>query len=419
MGFKQFLKEEVGPLDHLFRPQQLLLSGGGFGHLANVYDNKQFSFGDLKQLISDSLKGKLEYAKLKTDGQNLMFTWKDGELRMARNKGHLKNFGENAMTAEQLANKFKGRGGLEYAYNEAVKDLYTAISKLSDKQREKIFGNGRKFMSVEVMHVDSENVVHYGNNQLRFHGTREHDIDGNVIGDEKKDADILSGMIKQIQQSKQETYTISNLQDANLPEVPDFASQRSKYVGELEKLKKRYKLSDTDTLGDYIKAHFSSIMKKMKVEDDQLLNRWANGDKSYSVAMIKKNHEGKQLANILAVDKNIAKEFKNAMLPFEHLFQNLGATILKNIKDFMVLNPDKTIQKMKKDLDNAVKKLQGASNPKLLDKLKLELDRFEKAGGYDAMFPEEGITFIWKGEFMKYTGVFASHNQLMGMLWQL
>ena len=33
-------------------------------------------------------------------------------------------------------------------------------------------------MSMEVMHVESENVVHYGVNELRFHGTRTYDESG-------------------------------------------------------------------------------------------------------------------------------------------------------------------------------------------------------------------------------------------------
>ena len=409
MGFKQYLKES-----------HFLTEGGAFGHLNNVYDNKQFTFADLKKLITDSLQGKLEYAKLKTDGQNLMFSWIDGELRMARNKGHLKNFGENSMTAEAMANKFKGRGGLEYAYNNAVKDLSNAISKLSDKQRDKIFKNGKKFMSVEVMHVDSENVVHYGSNQLRFHGTREYDESGEAIGEDKKDADVLSGMIKQQDQSKQDTYTISNLQNANLPVVPDFKGQQSKFHGGLSKLQSKHKIKDNESLGKYIEAHFLGLMKKIGVEDDkQLLNRLAHGDKSYKIPMIKKTYEGEQLKKVLELDKVSGQEYKNATIPFENLFQQLGATVLSNIKDFMVLNPDKTIRKMKDDLESAVKKISASKDPKVMKKFKMEMERFEKAGGYDALFPEEGITFIWNGEFMKYTGTFASANQLLGMLWTL
>lgn len=52
----------------------LLQEGGGYGHLANLFDDVNFTFGDLKQAIKDSLSGNLEYVRLKTDGQNILFT---------------------------------------------------------------------------------------------------------------------------------------------------------------------------------------------------------------------------------------------------------------------------------------------------------------------------------------------------------
>lgn len=405
MSFKSFLKREQ------------LNEGGAFGHLDNVFDNRSFTFKDLKDIISDSLSGNLEYVKLKTDGQNLMFTWKDGEMRMARNKTDLKNFGENAMTAGQLANKFKGRGGLEFAYNNAVIDLTKALSKLTEKQRQKIFKNGKKFMSIEVMHVDSENVVHYGSNQIRFHGTREYDVEGNAIGEEKKDADILAGMIRQVQAEKQDTFTISNLQNVALPKVPNFSQQVSSFTNQLSKIQKKYKLNDANTIGDYMEAFFQEKLGDIK--NERLLRRLAHQDKSYKATDMKKDFEGAELEKVKEIDKNSAKLGKEAQLPLEYLILRLGATVLSNVKEFMVLNPDKSTRKVKDDLDKAVSAIEKSGKTELLPKLKLELERLKQAGGVDAVFPEEGITFIWKDNFMKLTGTFAPVNQIMGLLWRI
>ncbi len=40
----------------------------------------------------------------------------------------------------------------------------------------------------------------------------------------------------------------------------------------------------------------------------------------------------------------------------------------------------------------------------------MELERFEKGGGVKMISPEEGITFLYKGEFIKLTGQFASQK---------
>ena len=44
--------------------------------------------------------------------QNFMERWK---ISSGRNKGHLKNKGENALDIKGVSDKFQGRGGLSFA----------------------------------------------------------------------------------------------------------------------------------------------------------------------------------------------------------------------------------------------------------------------------------------------------------------
>ena len=110
--------------------------GGAYGHLSHPFDDKNMTFGDMKQLVDLALQGKLEYVREKTDGQNIMVTWKDGKLRAARNKGHIKNAGKNSLTASGIKDMFAGRGDIEDAFFFAMKDLGKAIGKLNKKQRD-------------------------------------------------------------------------------------------------------------------------------------------------------------------------------------------------------------------------------------------------------------------------------------------
>ena len=53
------------------------------GHMSHPFDDRDLTFGDLKEMIRRSLAGELNVEKEvteKLDGQNLMFSWKDGEL---------------------------------------------------------------------------------------------------------------------------------------------------------------------------------------------------------------------------------------------------------------------------------------------------------------------------------------------------
>ena len=68
--------------------------------MSHPFDDKDLTFGDLKKIITLGLSGQLnreDNVTEKTDGQNLMVSWKDGKLIAARNKGHLKNKGETAL----------------------------------------------------------------------------------------------------------------------------------------------------------------------------------------------------------------------------------------------------------------------------------------------------------------------------------
>lgn len=397
----------------------LLNEGGAYGHLTQIWENTSFTFSDLKNIVKKSLAGELDMARLKTDGQNIMFTWKNNQIRFARNKSHLKNFGEDSLTASELSRFFAGRGSLSDAFDNAAIDLQSAVSKLSDSQRESIFKNGKKFMSCEIMYTENENIIHYGVNELRFHGTKEFDENGNEIDDNKKDGDILANMIKKIHQEKQKTFHIKPLEVVNLPKTPDFNNQVKKYVSMIDKVKSRFKLNDNSTINDYVEAYFIDLLNKRNLPyNNSIIDRWANGNKRYKINHMKKDFPD-HFDKLKEIDSNIASYYKDCIQPIERVILQLGVDVLQNITNFMVLDPDKTKKNIKQKLDNAIKEIRSKGGPDMIDKLNKELERLQSIGGVDKIFPEEGITFIYKDGFYKFTGLFAPLNQLINLTWQL
>ena len=110
-----------------------------------------------------------------------------------------------------------------------MKDLSKAVGALSDKQRNKIFGEGSKFMSLEVMWPASENVVNYDITELMFHGSLEYDDSGTVVGQVKDSARILAGMIKQVNQNIQKHYNIKKPNFLTVPKHQDFGKLKDKF----------------------------------------------------------------------------------------------------------------------------------------------------------------------------------------------
>ena len=409
----------------------VLLEGGAYGHMSHPFDDNNLTFSDLKTIIINGLGGQLsreDGVTEKLDGQNLMVCWIDGKLRAARNKGHLKNFGKTAPDTKGVKSIFKGRGNIEKAFVGAMRDLEKSIGSLSDKQKEKIFGNGKRWMNLEVMYPATANVVDYDVAEIVFHGTLEYDESGRPIGQPKDSARMLAGMIKQTNNHIQKMFKIGKPNFLTVPKVQDFGKKKSMYLGKLKKLQSQYSLNDKDTLGEYHESYWreyifnASKQFKVKLKPAQfakLVKRWAYFDKSYKIQEIRKDYQDnpKFLDWILSTDKqDHNKIFKDNIKPFEILFFQVGAEILKNISGYMAVNPNKTIQKMRKEMISAMKDLQKPDKIEKLKKLKLQIEKLQKIGGLKAIVPSEGIVFKYKGKTYKFTGAFAPINQILGSI---
>ena len=412
--------------------RELLLMGGAYGHMSHPFDDNDLTFGDLKNIITLGLGGKLDRedgVTEKLDGQNLMISWIDGELKAARNKGHLKNKGATAPNTNGIKKIFAGRGNVEKAFVNAMKDLSRAIKGLSDKQKEKVFGNGTKWMNLEIMFPATANVVDYDVAEIVFHGTLEYDDSGRPIGQPKDSARMLAGMIKQVNANVQKTFRIGKPNFLTVPKSQDFGKKKSKFLSKLDKFKGDYNLSDSDRLSDYHVMYWQEwIMNGAQqtdypnISNDVLLNltrRWAFFDKSYKIPDIRNDLKDypEFLDWVLSTDKNDhAKIFKQNIQPIETLFFEVGAEILKNISGYMAVNPDRTVQLMKKEVEAALKDLKSGGNPEKLKKLKLQIEKLEAIGGVNAIVPTEGVVFKYKGKVYKFTGAFAPINQILGSL---
>ena len=405
--------------------ESIITEGGAYGHMNHPFDiEMNLTFGDLKTIISNALNGNLEFAREKTDGQALAISWRDDKgLIAARNKGHLKNSGENALDISGVASKFQGRGGLTDAYNFAMKDLTSAIKSLSKAQRDKIFKQGSSFMNLEVIYPTSVNVVPYGQPLLVFHGTMDYDESGVAIGADTSTARTLAGMIKQINKDVQDNYTIQGPPVTQLPKNKNLSSMQGKFNSQLNKLQKEFKLKDSDGVANYHQAWWENWVDKNSPSplDNKtkmgLVKRWAFYDKSFRLDN-KNIKDSKVLDWAKKTDKqDQAKISKDNLRKFEDIFLGVGAEVLSFMSSVLVVNPNKALRDMQKELDKTVKAVQKSGDVKKIEKLRMELERLAAIGGKDKIVPNEGIVFTYKGNTYKLTGAFASLNQILGLMY--
>ena len=412
----------------------LITEGGGAGHLAHPYEDVDLTFQDIENMIQGSLSGNLELAQEKLDGQNLMVSFKDGSLVAARNKGQLKNYGENSLSIDQMKKQFSNRGEIQVAFVEAMRDLDTAIKKLSPQEKAEIFENGKNFISLEVLYPGTANVIPYGAAQLRLHHVKSYDENGNVVGETQEPVKRLQTAIEQQKTQNQKTYQIRATDPATIKPDEDYEGKIAEFTSILEKIRAKYSLKKDDKVSlyfynwwkDYITQNAKNYRYKIPNQVLQLLtSRWAFTDKSTSIKAIRNMINNEDFSNwVVEFDRNgVNDQKKIAGRPVEMLFLKLGARVLKNIENLVTINPDQSVRKIKADLKNAVQQIKtAAATPDYADSkaairfLKRELERIKEIGGMSSIVPTEGLVFTYNGKLYKLTGSFSPINQIIGYL---
>jgi hypothetical protein len=387
--------------------------------MAHPFDDKGLKFGDFKQIINNALQGRLDLessATEKTDGQNLFITW-NKKLLAARNTGDVKRGG---MDAKAVKLKFANRGNIEKAFNYAMRDLAKAIGSLSDKQKKKIFDDGNNWVNMEIMYPASANVIVYDAPYLQFHNVLQYK-NGSAIGAVTDGARTLAGMISQVNQNMQKSFSIIGPKVLKLKPHQDFGAKRPYFVGKLSKLMSKYHMKDSNSFGEYHQAWWENFIDtKFKGIDNitkmGLVKRWAFFDKSFRLDK-KTLPDPAMLEKAKGFDKiNHADQVKKNMFPFETLFFELGAEVLKNVEGFLAANPDKAVQSVRRQVAKAIGDVRKGGDLKKLNRMRAQLAKIEAMGGFKTIIPSEGLVFVYKGNTYKLTGAFAPVNQITGMM---
>jgi hypothetical protein len=398
---------------------ELITEGGAYGHMHHPFDtDMNLTFADLKNIVKKALTGDLELAREKTDGQALAISWVSGRLVAARNKSHLKDKGKGAMTINDLASKFAGRGELTDAYNFAMRDLSVAIGKLSDAQKEKIFKGGSCFMNLEVIYPTSVNVIPYGQPLLVFHGTFEYNLAGDIIGENQQAATILAGMIKQVNGNVQQKYTIQGPPVQKLPQSQTLTNKQGKYFAMISKLQSEFGLKDSDGVADYHQAWWNNYIDKnskglSKDQKEGLIKRWAFNDKGFRIASIEDTALRAWADKIEKTD--LAKISKQNTMKFEEIFLGVGADVLSFMESVLTADPKAATKEIVANLKQTIADIRKGGDQRQIDKLELELKRIQKIGGLKEIVPIEGLVFVYNGNTFKLTGKFAVINQILGI----
>ena len=414
-NFTEFLNEKL-QVNNL---ESFVFEGGAAGHMMHPFDDHSLTFGNFKQIVKSALQGGLDFeeaATEKTDGQNLFATVKDGQAMFARNKGQM----INPLDLNGIIKMFTGHASklVEETYIFAAKDLAEALPALKDQS---MFANGLNFVNMELIYSKNPNVIYYDRDVIQFHGIIETDGEGNQTGKQNVAGDLVKAL-KELKSDVQKTFTIIPPQILKLAKDVNFDDRVGYYEKAINKLRDTYNLSDGDEVKMYheawwrnqIEVNFSDLEPAHK---EGLLLRWAYLDKkTLKLTALKKELTPEQNKAVKDFDGQRNKKYKENILPFENLFLELGADVLKNASNFVAANPDAEKARLHDQIRTEAGKIKKNGDLAQIERVEKELKRLEGIGGIESIIPTEGVVFKFKGKTFKLTGTFAAINQLMGII---
>ncbi len=405
----------------------LISEGGAAGHMAHPYEDDALSFADVKEMVRRGLVGELdaeEPVTEKLDGQNIMFTVRDGRVYFARNKGQVKNKGQNALDVAGIRQMFAGRGNIEKAFTGAAEDLQRAIDALPQEQRDQMFSDGGKFMNVEIILPETQNVIPYGKSVLVFHGSVEYDAEGNETGRSIDDGGTLSDQLTRVNAQQQKTFGIQGPKTISFSDAQTVENKQAlKDIGRrIARLQEIYDLDDNSTIEDYKLKYWEGRLTEItqqtgieftQEEFDGISRRWALGDKSFKVKDIEDPEKKRWFREFEA--KELKREQQKATRPLEHIFLQTGALSLRRVTDLLSANNPEAAAQLKQEVLDTIKNIKETGDADKLAALQIQIERLESVG-IDRMVPSEGMVFIYNGKPYKFTGAFAPVNQILGTL---
>lgn len=404
------LKEYI--INSLYHKTESLLTEGGItGHMSHVIDYSDLTGRDLIELVEDLFNGKIEDITEKVDGMNIQATINNsGEVVFIRNNSDL-NSENGGMTIGDMIAKWKDKPSVAETFVKCGEIITMVFNKVGKK----FFNpspNVKYTVNCECVVTGKTNIIPYVKDNVFFHNIWVYEkIDNKYKNIEvtKKGLDIINKACDGIDKAMLTPKVM-------IDTVKDNTRLITKYTNQIKKI---FNNNLNQTIDDYKYSKFLDIIKNEFINKSNdltriLYNRWFNQDKSVNLREIKKNFDGNELTEFIALDKAGYKDLIfNVNKDLDNLFIEIGNDIIKLTKGLLNSGyEDSVIGELLKDLEEVKDNIYTKDDIDLKNKLIRQLDRI----GHNDISSAEGIVFTYKNKLMKITGTFAPLNQILGTL---
>lgn len=426
--------------------------GGVFGHMSHIYDNPSMTFGQLKDIMTKASAGQLENVTEKTDGQNLFVSYnvQDGTVRAARNKTNLKSGG---MNAQELAEKFGGRGALTDAFVNAFKAFEIAVNQFSDEEKLELFGPDTNiFYNAEVMDPANANVINYDTKTFLIHRAGHAEFDretGKPVSSEEgfseqKAATLQAALERAQDQMEDSGFKVQVNAIRQLEALGNDEALQHALKG-LDRVMSKSGLSDDDTIADYIIKQWRDLIEQeipeLDDEGQQLIIKRVMSDyygalegdgplKSRGLEtrqIVKAINQPELKEKVVGLIKSYPNHFKTFIFPIESVIHRFAIEILRAVQSAYIIaagGNDKEVARLQALVGKAISAIEGSGSEEAMEIIKAQVEKLSKIeddgsiGNVDLSMissAAEGIVFDYDGHTYKFTGGFAPANQILGL----
>ena len=393
--------------------------GGVAGHMSHLHEDPELTFKEIKDVFAMASNGELEGTE-KTDGQNLFISYsvQTGRAKAARNKGNIKSGG---MTAEELAQKFAGRGALESAFVDSFKTFEKAVQSLEPEAQMAIFGpNADIYYNAEIQDPRTANIINYDTKTLNIHqvGHAEFDRKSGTIKDidVSKNVRALDRALNQMQSAiEKEEYSVQRNAIKRLRGLDDDRALNVA-VERLEKEINKYGISDRQTISDYIIAKIVPFIEKqveLPEKNKKLLIKRIFGVKGVGFNQVVKGLDRESKEIVRGIVKSSKDLLKNSTLQIEDIIHDFAVEMLKGLHSAFILDNTKEVIRLRNKVSQAIRAIEASDNVEALKILQLQMRKLKSIEGISTAV--EGFVFDYNGKTYKFTGNFAPANQILGL----
>lgn len=365
---------------------------GAFGTIEHIHEDYKLTFGDIKQLLNDFDKSKIDVYE-KYDGQNLMVTFKDNLVKCARNKSSL----VKPMSVFELEVFFKDKEFIQKSFTEAMLEIESHLEHFEISQLNEFFKDGQVFLNLEIINPVTRNVIDYGDEfNVIVTGAVVTDGLGNKIS--HLELDTLDWLFidtnSKISKFTKLNYTINVTDD----------------ISAINNLMELYNLNDSNSMHDVITVHLNDVISTIKLTDIQrknLQNRWINNDKHLKLSH---TNYGMSFSDIKIYEVfNYDIEIYELTKDYRNIIQRFGNKLLKAI----ALTNDRMTD-ITPVIDLYVSCLEQAERVNAIN-INKHLTAINQIG-LDNIVNCEGIVFNFKNKLYKFVGIFQHVNQICGIV---